>query len=227
MAAWYRSRSCLGDEDRLAAHLDHQRLGRGPQHLGRGHPEAGPPEPLHVVVAAGERHHGVQRQRERAPAHGGLEHAHPVASAGVGQQPALQRRPGGRQPGHQGGQGVVGHGQQGQAGPADDLAGLGDDRAGEVRAGPAHRGVGDRGGRHDLVPGPGQRHAERGARPPGADDADREPGRVPVGRVRPPARPSGAGLLSGFIAVPRITTAGAPGTRWVPGAPAGRLATAR
>ena len=173
----------LGDEDRLAAHLDHQRLGRGPEHLGRGHAEAGSPEPVHVVAAAGERHHGVQRQRQRALAHGLLEHRHAVAPARVGQHAALVRRSRRRQPGDEPGQRVVGDGQQGQVGAAENLAGIGDDRPGEVRVRPLQRGVRHRGHRHDLVSGTGQRHAERGARSPGADDADREPGRVPGGLI--------------------------------------------
>ena len=203
----------LGDEDRLAAHLDHQRLGRGPEHPGRGHPEACAAQPVHVVAAAGERHHRMQGQRERALAYSRLEHRHAVPPAGVGQHPALQRRPGRREPGDQAGQRIVGHGQQGQVGAAEDLAGFGDHGAGEVRARPAQRGVGDRGRGHDLVTGPGQGRAERGARPAGADDADREPGRAPGGR-------------GGFRVhcVIRIVMTKAPG-RNGPGAPAATLAT--
>ena len=40
----------LGDEDGLAAHLDDQGLGGGPEHLGRGDPEVRPAQPVHVVV---------------------------------------------------------------------------------------------------------------------------------------------------------------------------------
>ena len=96
----------------------------------------------------------------------------PSSGAPVAASPAI--RPG---------QHVVGDGQHGQVGAAENLAGVGDDRAGEVRVRPAQRGVRHRGRGHDLVAGAGERRAERGARSPGADDADREPGRVPGGRI--------------------------------------------
>ena len=56
----------LGDEYGLATHLDHQGLGRGLEHFGRGYPEARSGQPVDVVGAAGERHHRVQRQRQGA-----------------------------------------------------------------------------------------------------------------------------------------------------------------
>ena len=218
----------LGDEDRLAAHLDHQCLGRGPEHFGRGHPETGSAEPVDVVVAAGERHHRVQRQRQRALAHGRVEHGQAIPPARVGQQAALQRRSGRRQPGDQAGQHVVGDGQHGQVGAPENLAGVGDDRVGEVRVRPAQRGVRHRGRGHDLVTSAGERHAERGARSPGADDADREPGRVPGGRIGPRGpRRSGmraairvhlVPVLGGYRtaggALTRIAMTKAPGTPW-------------
>ena len=112
--AWYSGRLRLVDEDRLAAHLDDQRLGRGLQRFRRGHPEADPGQPVEVVRAPGERHDRVQRQRQRAAHGGGLQHGGAVPAAGVRQQPPGQRRVGRGQPGHQAGQHVVGHGEQDQ-----------------------------------------------------------------------------------------------------------------
>ena len=157
-------------------------------------PKHVPGQPVHVVTATGERHHRVQRQRQPAPAHGGLEHGQAVAAAGVRQHAALHRGFGGGQPGHQAGQHVVGHGKQGQVGAAEHLAGVGDDRGGKGRAGPADGGLGHRGGGHHRVPGPGQGRAEGSAGPPGADDADGQPGRVrPGGAGRGRVGPGGAG----------------------------------
>jgi hypothetical protein len=186
----------LGDEHRLAAHLDRQGLGRGPEYLGRGNPEARPPQPVHVVAAPGERHHRMQRQRQPAPAGRGFEHGQPVAAARVHQHAPLHRSVRGRQPGHQARQNVVGHGEQGQVGLLENQAGVGDDRAGEGRAGPAHGGLGHRGDGDHSVPGASERRAERGTCPPGADDADGEPGRVLGNRMRGGQR-ARAGLRAG------------------------------
>ena len=80
---------------------------------------------------------------------------------------------------------------------ADNLAWVGDDRAGEVRVRPAQRGVRHGGHGHDRVPGAGERHAERGACSPGTDDADREPGRAAAAGSDPEA--PGWEFMSGFI----------------------------
>ena len=182
MAAWYRSLCSSAMKTGSPPISITSASAAGLSTSGAVTPKLVPRSRSTSSAAAGERHHRVQGQRERALAHGRLEHGHAVPPAGVGQHPALQRRPGRRQPGDQAGQRVVGHGQQGQVGAAEDLAGFGDHGVGEVRVRPAQRGVGDRGRGHDLVAGPGQGRAERGARPAGADDADREPGRAPGGR---------------------------------------------
>ena len=75
------------------------------------------------------------RASGRAPGPDGrVEHGQAVPAAGVRDQPAVQRGPGGGQPGHQAGQHVVGHGQQHQVGRGDHLGGLPDRGAGQAAA---------------------------------------------------------------------------------------------
>ena len=59
----------VGHPDRLRAHLDDQRLADVPRRLvavGRGDADAAGGHPFEVLGAAGERHHRVQRERQRA-----------------------------------------------------------------------------------------------------------------------------------------------------------------
>ena len=112
----------LGDEHRLAAHLDHQRLGGRAERVRRGHPEADALDPVHVVLAAGERHHRVQRQRQRPGPGGGVEHADPVRAARVRDQPPGVGRAGRGQPLDQAGKHVVGNGEQHQVGCLEHAA---------------------------------------------------------------------------------------------------------
>ena len=58
----------FGHPHRLAAHLEHERLGHRPHLVERGDAERGAVEPVEVLGAAGERHHRVQREREDARA---------------------------------------------------------------------------------------------------------------------------------------------------------------
>ena len=90
-------------------------------------------------------------------------------------EPTLQRGAGRAQPRHQAGQDVVRHGEQGQVGPGEHLLWLGDRHPGQHPRGALHRGLGNRGYTGQVVPSPGERRAEGGPDPPGADDAHLEP----------------------------------------------------
>ena len=126
-------------------------------------PKLIPVQPVQVVRPPGERHHRVQRQRQRAVARvAGLQHGRAVPAAGVREQPAGQRRTGRGQPGHQAGQHVVGHGQQDQVGGGQHLGRRRDRHAGQ----------------HPRRGGPATSRTRRTPRPPG----DRP------GPARPPAR---------------------------------------
>ena len=61
------------------------------------------------------------------------------------------------------------------AGRGEHLLRPGDRHPGQHPRGALHRGLGDRGHTGQVVPGPGERGAESGPDPPGADDAHPEP----------------------------------------------------
>ena len=138
-----------------------------------------------------------------------------MAAARVHEHAPLKRRTGGRKAAHQARKHVVGHGEQDQVGLAENLAGIGDDRVGKSRARPAHRCLRYRGRRDYRVARTGQRRAERGTGPPGADNAHGEPGRMRCRRAGPGARDK---------ARPRAATRAGPGAgaRAGPGAGGGR-----
>ena len=87
----------------------------------------------------------------------------------------FQRGAGRAQPRHQTRQDVVRHGEQGKVGPGEHLLWAGDRHPGQHPRGALHRGLGDRGHTGQVVAGPGERGAEGGPDPPGADDAHPEP----------------------------------------------------
>ncbi len=105
-----------------------------------------------------------------------------MAAAGMHEEPALQRGAGRAQPRHQAGQDVVRHGEQGKIGLGEQFLRLPDRHPGQHPRGALHRGLGDRGHTGQVVPGPGERSAEGGPDPPGADDAHPEPGGMGLGR---------------------------------------------
>ena len=73
------------------------------------------------------------------------------------------------------GQDVVWHREQGKVGRGEHLRWPGDRHPGQHPRGALHRGLGDRGHTGQVVPGPGERGAEGGPDPPGADDAHPKP----------------------------------------------------
>lgn len=170
----------LGDPLGFAAHLDDQGLGGEPQLLGRGDSEGAADEPLYVHGGAGERHRGVQRERQRARPERRVEHARAVPSRGVHEQLPGAHGPGLGEPLHEARQGVVRDGQQHQIRALHDL-GRGHQRhVGQQLRGPPYGGVGDSGDGHRAVSGELESRGEGGAHPARADDADGEPrGAVP------------------------------------------------
>ena len=161
---------------RLPAHLQHERFGNRPQHVGARHAEGGAVQPREVDRRAGERQRRVQRQRQRTPAYGGVEDREPMPAARVGEQ--LPRPDGARlgQPGHQAWQHVVGDGQQDQRAAGDHLVRRHQRDAREQlgRAGPGL--LADGGRRNDIVPGTGEGGTQHGAHATGADDPHHEAG---------------------------------------------------
>ena len=92
----------LTDPEGLAADLEHQRLGDRVSHLvGRGDAEAGVGQPDDVLVGPGERHRGVDRQRNAALFGQRGEHGDAVGARGVHDDGARPHGAGGRQAGDQ------------------------------------------------------------------------------------------------------------------------------
>ena len=111
-------------------------------------------------------------------ARAGLEHGHPVPAAGVhGHLPGLPGA-GGRQAADEVRQRVVGHREEHELGPGDDGGDVGERHPGQQVGGPGPAGVAHGVGAGDVVAGPGERRAEHGTHPSGADDPHGEPGGV-------------------------------------------------
>ncbi len=165
----------LGDHERLAAHLDDERLADG-QHRGRSRdrePCAG--QPSEVDGRAGERHRRVHGQGDRA--HAECRFEDPRAEAGRRVQHELARLPDARvgQACHERCELLLGHGEEHELAALDDLGDGQHGNAGEHggRALPARlRHGGDPG---EGVARAGQGGREHGADPAGADRADAEP----------------------------------------------------
>ena len=166
----------LGDEERLPAHLQDQRLGDRPVLGAAGHAERGADQPVGVLGGAGEGHGRVQRQRQDAGPLGGGEHGEAVRAGGVEGQLAGPPGAGLGQAGDQAGQGVVGNGEDDQVGGGDDLVGGQQRDAGQQAGGAFGGGGGETRGGDDVVAGGGERGAEDGADTAGADDAHAEAG---------------------------------------------------
>lgn len=175
----------LGDPDRLGVHLDDQRLAHAPGHLvavrGR-HADARGGHPEQVLLAAGEGHDGVQRERERTEFGGGFEDLHALRAAGVHDDLARAQRLRGDESLDQAFQLVVRHGQQHQVGACGDLGGVGDRDAGQQFARAVAGGLGDGGNAGHHVARPGQRGAQHGSDAACRNDTDGEPRRT-WGRV--------------------------------------------
>ena len=177
----------LGDPLGLAAHLDDQRLGGQPQLLGRGDPEGAAGEPLHVHGSAGERHHGVQRQRQRAGPQRGVQHLRAVPAGGVHEQLSRPHGAGLGEPLDQARQRVVGDGQQHQLGARQHL-----------------------GGRH-------QRHVGQQLRRRGARRRRRRRRRRPGGARRAAATAASAGPTRPAPTTPTVSRAGRSLRVWLLG----------
>ena len=172
----------LLDEDRLAAHLQHERLAEGFQVLERRDGEAGVAEPVEVDRGAGEGHGRMYGQRQDADELGGFEDADAVAAAGVDDDLTGPERADLGQAAHQAGQRLVGNGEQDEV---DALmttwARQGSVRPGAVR-GARPRLLADRRDRGHLVAGAMQGGTQDGTDPARADDAHGEPRRVVLAR---------------------------------------------
>ena len=77
---------------RLAAHLEHERLGDRAQLVRRGDAEGRAVEPVEVLGASGEGHHRVQGQGDHAPCRRGVEHADALRAGGVRDELARRAR---------------------------------------------------------------------------------------------------------------------------------------
>ncbi len=166
----------LGDPLGLAAHLDDEGLGREPQLIGGGDAEGAAREPLDVDGGAGERHRGVQRERQRPGPQRGVQHPGPVPPGGVDEELARPYGAGLDEALDQRGQHVVGDGQEHQLGAGQHLGGLHQGHIGEQGRGAAAGGVGDAGHGDRTVSGELERRGEGGSDPARADDADGETG---------------------------------------------------
>ncbi len=168
----------LLDEDRFAAHLEHERLAEGFELLERRDGEAGVAEPVEVDRGSGERHGRVEGQREDPDELGGFEDADAVTAAGVDDD--LTRPEGADlgQSAHQAGQRLLGHGEQDEADVLDDLLGVEDRDAREQLGGARQRLLADRRHRGHLVARTMERGTEDGADPARAHDPHREPRRA-------------------------------------------------
>lgn len=139
-------------------------------------PKEQPHEPLDVDRGAGERHRGVQRERQGPGPQRGVQHLRPVPPGGVDEQLARPYGTGLDEALDQRRQHIVGDGQQHQLGAGQHLGGLHQRHVGEQLGGAAPGGVGDSGHGDRAVPGELERGGEGGPDPARADDADREPG---------------------------------------------------
>lgn len=133
---------------------------------------------MYVDGRAGERHRGVQRERQSAGPEDGVEDLDAVPPRGVHDQLAGAYGAGLGEALDQAGQGVVRHGQEHQFGPLEDFGRRHQGNVGQQLGGPAHRGLGDAGRGDGAVPREFQRGGERGADPARADDPYGEPGRA-------------------------------------------------
>ena len=168
----------LADPERLAADLEHQRLGDGIADLvGRGDTETRTGEPVEILVGAGEGHRRVDRNR-RAPRCGERgENTHPVGAGGVGHDGPGAHRPGGGESTDQIRQLGVGNSQQQQFRSVGDVGhrqhrGVGQTPLGQSARDAGHRAAGD-----DDVLGALQRHTQCAADPPGRHNPDLKAGR--------------------------------------------------
>ena len=125
---------------------------------------------------AGEGHRGVQGQRQRAGAQGGVQDLRAVPPGGVHEQLARAgRRRSRRGPRPAPGRASSGTVSRTRSARSRTSAGGTSGHVGEQRRGPPPGGVGDPGDGHRAVPGELEGRGERGADPAGADDADGEP----------------------------------------------------
>src|SRR5690606_37469759 len=102
------------------------------------------------------------------------EHAGAVAARGVHDDLPLVETAEPGEPVDEPGQLVVGHGEQHELGPLDDLLDLQQRDPGKQVGGPVAALPGHAAGTDDRVPGLAERMPEHGAEPPRADDADPE-----------------------------------------------------
>ena len=165
----------LLDEDRLAAHLQHERLAEGFELLERGDGEAGVTEPVEVDRRAGEGHRRMEGQGQDADELGGFEDADAVAAAGVDDHLTGPERADLGQSADQAGQRLLGHSEQDEVDVLDDLRDVADGDGREQLGGARQRLLADRRHRRDLVTRAMERGTEDGADPARADDPHGEP----------------------------------------------------
>ena len=184
----------LGEPDRLAAHLEHQRLGDRQERLGGVTPKAVPTQALEVDGGAGERQRRVQRERQRAggepparapPGRAGRRCARPACRAA-----ARRSRPARSTRSASASSGTV---SSTRSARAHDL--VDGQRPARPAAAPrprAARRVGDGRDGDDRVAGPAQGRAQHRADAAGADDAHAQAGRARGSRAagRPSCRSS-------------------------------------
>ena len=140
---------------------------------------------MHVLGGAGEGHRRVQGQRQHPGLLGGGQHADPGRTGGVAGQLAAAPGAGPGEPGDQAGEGVVGDGQHDEVAGGHHLVGAHQRHPGQQPGGALGGRGGQARGRDHLVAGGGERGAEDGAHPAGADHAHAQAGGGLGGRGQP------------------------------------------
>ena len=127
----------LTHAERLAADLEDQRLADRVAHVvGRGDAEAAVGQPLDVLVGPGERHRGMNGQREAALLGQRRQHTDSVGARGMHDDRFRPHSLCRGQPGHHTGKLGVGHREQHQLGTRSDLVDGEDRGVGQATTGP-------------------------------------------------------------------------------------------
>ncbi len=160
------------DRDRLAADLQHQRLGDRQHRLRSGHPESHSVDLVHVFGSPDERHRRMQRHRQCPGPRGRRQHTKPMRPGRVRDQPARLPPTSLGQPGHQPREHVVRDRQQREIHVGDHFRDRQQRYARQELFGSPLGRVRDSGGRDHVVAHSHQRRAQRHSDAAGSDDAD-------------------------------------------------------
>ena len=168
----------LGDPERLATHLDDERLCHRPQHVGGGDPEGAVAEPGEVQARAGEGHHGVQGQRKGTHPGSRIEHSDAESPGRVAPELPRVHVAGLGKAGDQRRQRVIGHGDEHEVDSADGRGQIEDRHPRQHCLSPQPRDIRHRGHCSNVMTGPAQGGTEHGTDTSGPDHADAQPRRA-------------------------------------------------